>query len=53
MSAIVVALTVGVLAVGLVVGMVVLSVLALAGLKAINAAHDGGSWYLSRRRALH
>lgn len=54
MGAIVVAIFVGLVAVGLVAGLLVLSVLAIAGLKAINAAHDGSTWVsdrLQRRRA--
>lgn len=48
MSAIVVALAVGFVAVGLVAGIIVLSAFALVGLKAINAAHDGRSWLVNR-----
>lgn len=52
MSAIVVALTLGLLAIGLVAGMIVLSAFALAGLKAINAAHDSRTWFVNRRRVV-
>ncbi|GAB3295012.1 hypothetical protein [Parasphingorhabdus pacifica] len=48
MGAIVVAIFVGLLAVGLVAGLVVFSALALAGLRAVNAAHDGGTWFSNR-----
>ncbi|MDA3625067.1 hypothetical protein [Saccharopolyspora oryzae] len=50
MGAIVVAMFVGLVAVGLVVGIVVFSALALAGLKAVNAAHEGRSWFVNRRQ---
>ncbi len=53
MGAIVVAIVVGLAAVGLVCGIIVLSALALAGMKVVNAAHDSRSWlinYRSRRQ---
>jgi hypothetical protein len=53
MGAIVVAILVGLLAVGLVGLIVVFSALAIAGLKAMNAAHDGGTWFAERFRRRH
>jgi hypothetical protein len=53
MGAIVVAIAVGLVAVGLVVGLVVLSAFALAGLKVMNAAHDGRSWFIDRWQQRH
>ncbi|MGW1676835.1 hypothetical protein [Saccharopolyspora sp. NPDC002376] len=50
MGAIVVAMFVGLVAVGLVVGLVIFSALAIAGLKAVNAAHEGRSWFVNRRQ---
>ncbi len=50
MGAIVVAIMVGLVAVGLVIGLVVASAFAIAGLKAVNAAHDGGAWLANRRQ---
>lgn len=50
MGAIVVAMVVGLVAVGLVVAIVIFSALALAGMKAVNAAHEGRSWFVNRRR---
>lgn len=50
MGAILVAIAVGLLAVGLVVGVVIFASVALAALKAVNAAHFGGSWLTSRRQ---
>lgn len=53
MVAIVVAICVGLLAVGMVGLLIAFSTVALAGLKVLNAAHDGGTWlfgYLFRRR---
>ncbi|GAA0524973.1 hypothetical protein GCM10011581_15130 [Saccharopolyspora subtropica] len=50
MGAIVVAIVVGLVAVGLVVALVIFSTLALAGLKAVNAAHESRSWFVNRRR---
>lgn len=49
MGAIVVAIAIGVIAVGLVVGVVVLSALVLGGTKIVSAAHDGGMWFANRR----
>lgn len=49
MGAIVVAMVVGLVAVGLVVGLVIFSALAVAGLKAVNAAHESRSWFVNRR----
>ncbi|MEU5849575.1 MULTISPECIES: hypothetical protein [Saccharopolyspora] len=51
MGAIVVAMVVGLVAVGLVVGIVIFSALALAGMKAVNAAHESRSWFVNRRRS--
>ncbi|MEV0085690.1 MULTISPECIES: hypothetical protein [Saccharopolyspora] len=51
MGAIVVAMVVGLVAVGLVVGIVIFSALALAGMKAVNAAHESRSWFINRRRS--
>jgi TRAP-type uncharacterized transport system fused permease subunit len=48
MSAIVVAIAVGVVAVGLVVGVVALSALVLGGTKVVSAVHDGGTWFANR-----
>ncbi|WP_433870266.1 hypothetical protein [Saccharopolyspora sp. CA-218241] len=48
MGAIVVATTIGLVAIGLVLGIVVLAVFALAGIKALNAAHDGRSRFVNR-----
>lgn len=48
MGAFAVAVFVGLIALGLVAGLVVLSALALLGLKAVNAAHDGGTWFTNR-----
>lgn len=50
MGAIVVAIMVGLFAVGLVTALVVMSALVIAGLKAINVVHDGsnrliGHWH--------
>ncbi|MCI2417175.1 hypothetical protein MOQ72_07055 [Saccharopolyspora sp. K220] len=50
MGAIVVAMVVGLVAIGLVVALVIFSALALAGLKAVNAAHESRSWFVNRRR---
>ncbi|WP_190820795.1 hypothetical protein [Saccharopolyspora pogona] len=50
MGAIVVAMVVGLVAVGLVVAIVIFSALALAGMKAVNAAHESRSWFVNRRR---
>ncbi|MGP4015361.1 hypothetical protein [Saccharopolyspora sp. 5N708] len=50
MGAIVVAIVVGLVAVGLVVALVIFSALALAGLKVVNAAHESRSWFVNRRR---
>ncbi len=50
MSAIVVAIVVGLVAVGLVSALVVFSALTVAGLKAINVAHEGGTWLTDRIR---
>ena len=49
MGAIVVAILVGLAAVGLVCGIIVLSAVALAGMKVVNAAHDGRGWLVNRR----
>ncbi|MGI8308565.1 hypothetical protein [Saccharopolyspora sp. ASAGF58] len=49
MGAIVVAMVVGLVAVGLVVAIVIFSALALAGMKAVNAAHESRSWFVNRR----
>ncbi|GAA2809162.1 hypothetical protein [Saccharopolyspora taberi] len=54
MGAIAVAISVGLIAVGLVAAIIILSALVLFGLKAVNAAHEGGSWMsnrLQRRRS--
>lgn len=54
MGAIVVAIMVGLVAVGLVFGIIALSAVVLAGMKVVNAAHDGRGWFVnhrSRRRA--
>ena len=54
MGAIVVAITVGLIAVSLVAAMIILSAMVLFGLKAVNAAHDSGTWMtnrLQRRRS--
>ncbi|GAA4620602.1 hypothetical protein [Saccharopolyspora hordei] len=50
MGAIVVAMIVGLIAVGLVVGLVIFSAVALVGVKAVNAAHEGRSKFVNRRR---
>ncbi|WP_461144291.1 hypothetical protein [Salinifilum aidingensis] len=50
MSAIVTALAVGAIALGLVASIVVFAVLALAGLKAVNAAHEGRTWFVDHIR---
>lgn len=50
MGVIVVAMVVGLVAVGLVVAIVILSALALAGMKAVNVAHESRSWFVNRRR---
>jgi hypothetical protein len=50
MGAIVVAMFVGLVAVGLVVGLIAFSALALAGLKAVNAAHESRSRFINRRQ---
>lgn len=52
MGAIVVAMSVGLLAVGLAGLLTVFSAIAVAGLKVLNAAHEGGTWlanHLHRR----
>ncbi|GAA2330790.1 hypothetical protein GCM10009854_02060 [Saccharopolyspora halophila] len=49
MSAIAVAMLVGLVAVGLVVGIIALSALMLTGLKAVNAVHEGRSRLVNRR----
>jgi hypothetical protein len=48
MGAIVVAVLVGLVAVGLVSGLIIFSALAVVGLKAVNAAHDSGTWVVDR-----
>lgn len=55
MGAIVVAMLVGLFAIGLVAALVVLSTLAIAGLKAVTVAHDGGTWLANHwhRRPSH
>lgn len=50
MGAIVVAIAVGLVAVGLVVGIIALATLMIVGLKAVNTAHEGRSWYVNRRQ---
>lgn len=50
MSAIVVAMITGLVAVGLVAGIIALAALALAGIKVISAAHESGTWLLNRHR---
>ncbi|MDI2028994.1 hypothetical protein QFW96_10245 [Saccharopolyspora sp. TS4A08] len=49
MGAIVVAMVVGLIAVGLVVGIIAFGALMIGALKAVNAAHEGRSWYVNRR----
>jgi hypothetical protein len=49
MGAIVVAMVVGLVAVGLVAAIVIFSALALAGMKAVNAAHESRSRFINRR----
>lgn len=51
MGAIVVAVTTGLVALGLVVGIIALAALALAGIKVISAAHESGTWLVNRNRA--
>lgn len=55
MGAIVVAIMVGLFAVGLVAALVIMSALVIAGLKAINVAHDSSSWLINHwhRRPTH
>ncbi|MDR7302515.1 hypothetical protein [Haloactinomyces albus] len=55
MGAIVVAIMVGLFAVGLVTALVVMSALVIAGLKVINVAHDGSSRLINywHRRPTH
>ncbi|MBE9375023.1 hypothetical protein IQ251_11280 [Saccharopolyspora sp. HNM0983] len=48
MGAIVVAMTAGLVAIGLVAGIVALAALALAGIKVVSAAHESGSWLMNR-----
>lgn len=48
MGAIVVAIAAGVLAVGLVVGIVAMSAVVLGGTKVLSAFHDGGTWFANR-----
>lgn len=48
MGAIVVAMLVGLFAVGLVAALVVMSTIAIAGARVINAAHDGSNWLVER-----
>lgn len=50
MSAIVTALAVGLIALGLAAGLVVFAMLALAGLKAIIFVHEGRSWFTDHVR---
>ncbi|MBA8826979.1 Flp pilus assembly pilin Flp [Saccharopolyspora lacisalsi] len=49
MGAIVVAMLVGLFAIGLVAALVVLSTFVIAGLKAVTAAHDGSRWLVDHR----
>lgn len=53
MGAIVVTMLIGLFAVSLVAALIVLSALAVAGVKAVTAAHDGGNWLVEHwpRRA--
>ncbi len=53
MGAIVVAIAISVIAVGLVVGVVALAALVLGGTKIVSAAHDGGTWFANRRYRQH
>lgn len=48
MGAIVVAMFVGLVAIGLVAGIVIFSALAVVGLKAVNAAHESRGWFVER-----
>lgn len=50
MGAIVVAMTTGLVALGIVAAIIALAALALAGIKVISAAHESGTWLLNRRR---
>jgi hypothetical protein len=53
MGAIVVAILIALCAVGLVGLIIVFSALAIAGLKALNAAHDSGTWFVNRLQQRH
>lgn len=50
MSALVVATVAALAAVGLIVGVIVLAMVAIAGAKVVNAAHDGGTWFINHRQ---
>ncbi|RCW46731.1 hypothetical protein DFQ14_10167 [Halopolyspora algeriensis] len=55
MGAIVVAIMVGLFAVGLVAALAVMSAFVVVGLKAINVVHDGSNWLIDHwhRRPTH